>query len=208
MQLITKAKNRLMKYYNPALYKPPPQRELTEEERIAQNMGEVIPTEAPKMIAGTNIAVNLLTKKPAAAPETWEGDRKNKGSQSGGITALMDMLTRDLETQMQDAEHDEKTAQRDYETVMADGKASIAKDSASLTATTEAKATADTRKNEASNERKLKNEELAAVNKNIADLHGSCDFLVSNFDFRKVARTQERESLKNAKAVLSGANFS
>ena len=32
------------------LYVPPPTRELTEEERIAQNMGEVLPTEAPQFI--------------------------------------------------------------------------------------------------------------------------------------------------------------
>merc|ERR1719247_2358082 len=32
------AKNRLNKFYNPKLYKPPPKRELTEEERITLNM--------------------------------------------------------------------------------------------------------------------------------------------------------------------------
>merc|ERR1719352_232775 len=38
-ELIGVAKNRLNKFYNPKLYKPPPKRELSEEERIAQNMG-------------------------------------------------------------------------------------------------------------------------------------------------------------------------
>jgi predicted nucleic acid-binding Zn-ribbon protein len=208
LQLINKAKNRLQKYYNPALYKPPPQRELTEEERIAQNMGEVLPTEAPKMIAGTNIAVNLIAKKPAAAPDTWEGDRKNKGAQSGGVVALMDMLTRDLEMQMQDVEADEKVAQRDYEKLIADGKESVAKDSATLTGEEGAKADAETRANDAKNERRLKHEELMAVQKYIGELHGNCDFLIQNYDFRKTARSQERDSLMNAKAVLSGANFS
>jgi predicted nucleic acid-binding Zn-ribbon protein len=208
LQLINKAKNRLQKYYNPALYKPPPQRELTEEERIAQNMGEVLPTEAPKMIAGTNIAVNLIAKKPAAAPGTWEGDRKNKGAQSGGVVALMDMLTRDLEMQMQDVEADEKVAQRDYEKLIADGKESVAKDSATLTGEEGAKADAETRANDAKNERRLKHEELMAVQKYIGELHGNCDFLIQNYDFRKTARSQERDSLMNAKAVLSGANFS
>merc|ERR1719160_1962927 len=37
--LIDFAKNRLNKFYNPKLYKPPPKRELTEEERITLNMG-------------------------------------------------------------------------------------------------------------------------------------------------------------------------
>merc|ERR1719201_1089612 len=38
-ELIGIAKNRLNKFYNPKLYKPPPKRELSEEERIAVNMG-------------------------------------------------------------------------------------------------------------------------------------------------------------------------
>merc|ERR1719161_102993 len=38
-ELISFAKNRMNKFYNPKLYKPPPKRELTEEERITLNMG-------------------------------------------------------------------------------------------------------------------------------------------------------------------------
>merc|ERR1719473_1270635 len=44
------AKNRLNKFYNPKLYKAPPKRELSEEERITLNMGGTLaPTEAPNM---------------------------------------------------------------------------------------------------------------------------------------------------------------
>merc|ERR1719262_1594590 len=39
IQLIEMAKNRMNKFYNPKLYKPPPKKELTEAERIEQNMG-------------------------------------------------------------------------------------------------------------------------------------------------------------------------
>merc|ERR1719375_3077395 len=38
-ELIGIAKNRLNKFYNPKLYKAPPKRELSEEERIATNFG-------------------------------------------------------------------------------------------------------------------------------------------------------------------------
>merc|ERR1719265_2813852 len=37
-ELVGIAKNRLNKFYNPKMYKPPPKRELTEEERITLNM--------------------------------------------------------------------------------------------------------------------------------------------------------------------------
>merc|ERR1719387_1518201 len=59
-EVILFAKNRLAKFYNPALYKPPPKRELTEEERITVNMGGTLaPTAPPAGIAGTGIAVSL-----------------------------------------------------------------------------------------------------------------------------------------------------
>merc|ERR1712139_537536 len=38
-ELLGFAKNRLNKFYNPKLYKPPPKRELSEEDRATVNMG-------------------------------------------------------------------------------------------------------------------------------------------------------------------------
>merc|ERR550514_919195 len=53
VELIGFAKNRLNKFYNPKMYKPPPKRELTEEERITLNMGGTLePTAPPGGIAG------------------------------------------------------------------------------------------------------------------------------------------------------------
>merc|ERR1719191_1273469 len=55
-ELIGFAKNRMQKFYNPKLYKPPPKRELTEEERITLNMGGTLaPTDPPGGIAGTGV---------------------------------------------------------------------------------------------------------------------------------------------------------
>merc|ERR1719335_1505430 len=56
--IIEFAKNRLQKFYNPKLYKPPPKRELSEEERITLNMGGTLaPTNPPGGIAGTGISL-------------------------------------------------------------------------------------------------------------------------------------------------------
>merc|ERR1740127_272633 len=55
-ELLGFAKNRLNKFYNPKLYKPPPKRVLSEEERITVNMGGTLaPTLAPGGIAGTGV---------------------------------------------------------------------------------------------------------------------------------------------------------
>merc|ERR1719482_2201713 len=40
-----------------------------------------------------------------------------------------------------------------------------------------------------------------------ADVHQSCDFVLKNFEVRQAARDQEVEALRQAKAVLSGADF-
>mmetsp|Transcript_16360 Transcript_16360/g.45404 ORF Transcript_16360/g.45404 Transcript_16360/m.45404 type:complete len:118 (+) Transcript_16360:573-926(+) len=50
--------------------------------------------------------------------------------------------------------------------------------------------------------------ELMGTMKYISGLHGECDWLLKYFDARKEARTSEIDSLSNAKAVLSGADFS
>merc|ERR1719238_2562758 len=67
--LLNFAKNRLNKFYNPKLYKAPPKRELSEEERITVNMGGTLaPTAAPGGIAGTGIAVMAQVNEHKAAP--------------------------------------------------------------------------------------------------------------------------------------------
>ena len=61
-ELIGIAKNRLNKFYNPKLYKAPPKRQLSEEERISvANGGTLAPTAAPGGIAGTGVAVFSLS---------------------------------------------------------------------------------------------------------------------------------------------------
>lgn len=56
----------------------------------------------------------------------------------------------------------------------------------------------------------LKDTQAATMAKEeqIKDLHLDCDWLISNFEARKEARAGEVDSLKNAKAVLSGADYS
>merc|ERR1719372_27745 len=74
VELIGMAKNRMNKFYNPSLYKAPPKRELTEEERITLNMGGTLaPTDAPGGIAGTGISVLISEHRgaPPPPPETF-----------------------------------------------------------------------------------------------------------------------------------------
>lgn len=47
-----------------------------------------------------------------------------------------------------------------------------------------------------------------ATEQYIHSLHAECDWLVKYFDVRKEARASEIDALGNAKAVLSGADYS
>jgi len=212
VQLIEKAKNKLYKFYRPNLHKEAPKRELTDEEKLlaASGASDMIATDAPVMIAGTTQTVLFVQLKDDAAPppppETW-GAYQKKDGKSNGVIALMDMLGKDLEDGITESKHEEETAQKDYERLMSDSQASRAQNVESITSKEAAKADLDTNV-ESTKEKKTSQEaELANIKGYITQLHANCDFLVDNYDLRKAARETEVEGLKNAKGVLSGANF-
>merc|ERR1719313_3110943 len=140
------------------------------------------------------------------APETF-GFYQKKTEKSGGVMALMDMITKELETDMKDSEYDEKSAQKEYSELMAESEDTRASDTKSITEKEASKATLESKIVEAKESKTLSVGKLEEINNYIFDLHGSCDFIMENFDMRKEARTNEMESLKNAKAILAGASF-
>merc|ERR1719321_2633606 len=131
--VINFAKNRLNKFYNPKLYKAPPKRELSEEDRITVNMGGTLaPTPPPAGIAGTGItALSQVKPPPAPPPESFKAYAK-KTEESNGVMAMMDMLVKDPDKEMTIATATEKDAHADYETFMKDSAEKRAEDSKSV----------------------------------------------------------------------------
>ena len=119
----------------------------------------------------------------------------------------MDMLLKEVKDENTEATHDEETAQKDYERLMSDSQASRADKADSITSKEKAKADLDVSTENAKEQKTSQEAELMNTNQYIAQLHSTCDFLVQNYDLRKAARENEIESLKNAKATLSGADF-
>jgi hypothetical protein len=214
-ELIGFAKNRMQKFYNPSLYKAPPKRELSEEERITLNMGGTLaPTAAPGGIAGTGISFVQVVEHnqnkkdaPPPPPATWDAYSK-KSEESGGVMAMMDMLVADLDKEMQEMDVEEKDAQAEYEQFTKDAAEKRVMDSKSITEKEGAKADAEALLEKETGERTDKMKESLATVNFIGNLHKDCDWLLQNFDVRKEARAGEVDSLKKAKAVLSGADFS
>jgi len=209
VDLIGLAKNRLNKFYNPALYKPPPKRELSEEDRIAVSMGGTAPpTPAPGGIAGTGITAFVQgSADPGPAPAAPAAFAK-KGEEATGVISMMDLLIKDLEKEMQVAETAEKDAQADYEQMNRDAADKRAADVATLTERQATKADTEAALQKHKDGKAAATKELMATLEVISNLHGECDWLMQYYDARKEARAGEVDSLEKAKAVLAGADYS
>jgi len=197
MQLIEKAKNRLHKFYNPTLYKAPPKTENTMEEKI--------------IIAGTFVQIKAHDEEdsdvaPPVAPEA-PGGAYQKSEKSAGVLGLMDMMVREIETDMKDAGYEEKTSQADYAKLMEESQETRAANSKGIVTKASSKATLEGKLEAAKEAFTAVSTDLDLIASTLGDLHMQCDFLLQNYDLRKEARTNEIESLKTAKAILSGANF-
>jgi len=211
-QVLEFAKNRLNKFYNPKLYNPAAEKELSSGDRIHLNMGnagELVTTAAPGGIAGTGVAVLAqvsMHRAPAPPPETW-GAYASKSKENAGVVAMIDLLIKDLAKEMTEAETDEKNSQSEYEQMMQDSAAKRATDSKVLAAKTSAKADTEAKLQAHTEEHGSGSKELMGTTKYISSLHSECDWLIQYFDVRKEARAGEVESLKQARAVLSGADY-
>jgi hypothetical protein len=183
--LVEKAKNRLAKFYNPSKYKPS-----KEEGAFFVQIHEVV-----------------HHSKSRVAPPDLPDMPEYKPTHSGGIMGMMDMVIHDLQSDMAEAARDEKTAQKEYVELMSESQTSRAQDIKSITDKKESRAVLEEKITESKEARKMAFDELNNIHEYIAELHNTCDFIVENFDLRKEARMNEMESLKNAKAVMEGADF-
>jgi len=210
LSLIGKAKNRLQKFYNPTLYKAPPVKEMTMEEKIIASGSSALVQSEANFDSESFVQIRLrrahVTK--VAPPEAPEASFGGKNKKSGGVLALMDMIMGELKTSSQEASMAEKYAQKEYVELMSDSKESRAQDLKSITESESSKADIESSLTEAKESQMLTLEQSQNVIATLAKLHGSCDFIVKNFELRLNARTAEIEGLKTAKAVLAGASFS
>merc|ERR1719265_451178 len=179
-QLIEKAKNRLAKVYNPAMYKEAPKKELSDEEQIYKNLGG-----AASLLQVSEHKFGKVA--PPVAPETW-GTYQKAGGQSGGIMGLMDKLVQELRADLAAAKHDEEMAQKEYDDLMTDSKDTRMQNAKSIVDKEATKAELESELEKAKESKALTDDELMNVHTSLADTHSSCDFLLNNFDLRREAR--------------------
>mmetsp|Transcript_28267 Transcript_28267/g.50169 ORF Transcript_28267/g.50169 Transcript_28267/m.50169 type:complete len:476 (+) Transcript_28267:1-1428(+) len=199
-ELLAFAKNRLNKFYNPSVYIAPPTTTLSMEDKLYVQGGGVLSfTQVSAQSAGA--------VAPPPPPATAAAYAK-KSSESTGVIALLDKLMGELDTEMTEAKATEKNSQKEYEQMMTDSSAKRASDTKALTDKQSAKAETEADLNAAQGEMSSTKKELMATEKYISSMHADCDWLLKYFDVRAEARTGEIDSLKKAKDVLSGADYS
>jgi DNA repair exonuclease SbcCD ATPase subunit len=191
VSLLEKAKNRLQKFYNPTLYKAPPKKEMSMEDKITASYAAFIQRHSS-------------VRQPKAMPDLPEIPKYEKQN-SGGIIGLMDEIVKELEMDKVEAGHEEKTAQKEYVEFMADAQMNRAQDAKSVVQKKATKAELEKRLVVLKEDAKTMSEEVYQAHQLISEVHQACDFVLETFKERAAARAGEIESLENAKSVLEGA---
>jgi len=149
-----------------------------------------------------------LHANPPPKPSGPEAVGYSKSGTSGGVMQLLSMIVEDARRTEDEMGADENTAQKDYagfvavttESIQADREAIAEKESQAASAEGEK---SETEESQLANEASLG--KLAGL---LQGIHNQCDYVIKYFDIRQKSRAEEMDAIEEAKAILSGANFS
>jgi len=150
---------------------------------------------------------SLLQKQPAGPPPPAGFETYKKSGGATGVLSMLQQIISDAKAMEAEAIRDEEDAQKAYEDFVKETNASVEEKQKDIVNKSEVKAKTEmdhVKFTEGKESTMIELEQLSNYN---AELHQSCDFVLKNFDTRQTARDEEIEALKQAKAILSGANF-
>jgi len=139
---------------------------------------------------------------PPPSPKGYE-----KSAAAGGIMQLLAKIIRDAEVTEKELQIDEQKSQQDYASFVASTKESIEADRAAIEEKESQKASAESQKAETEEAQLANKVELEKLGELLKAHHLDCDFVLKFFDIRQKARAEEMDAIKDAKAILSGADF-
>merc|ERR1719436_2304559 len=139
-------------------------------------------------IANTGIGASLVQvrahqraarRAAPPPPETFKAYTK-KTDQGHGVIAMIDLLVKDLDKEMQEAEVSEKDSQSDYEKMMVDASSKRAADSKSITEKAAAKASLEEQLEAHKETSKQTGTQHMATMQYLSSIHGECDWLMTH----------------------------
>lgn len=143
----------------------------------------------------------------AAAPPPPKPKAYEKSGGAGGVMELIKMIIEESKRAEQELQTDENNAQKRYEEFVSATAKSIEAARGGIaekekqTAETES-SLSETKEAQMANKAALEN-----LNTLLTAHHSDCDFVLKYFKLRQEARQQEMDSIEEAKAILSGADF-
>jgi hypothetical protein len=152
---------------------------------------------------------SLLQQKqePAGPPPPPGFKDYSKNKASGGVMGMIAQIINDAKAMEAEAIRAEEDAQKAYEDFVKETNNSVETKSKDIANKSEEKAKGEGDLVQANEDKEATLLELEQLSNYNAELHQSCDFIVKNFEIRQTARDEEVEALKQAKAILSGADF-
>eukprot|EP00927_Polykrikos_kofoidii_P041534 TRINITY_DN3540_c0_g1_i8.p1 TRINITY_DN3540_c0_g1~~TRINITY_DN3540_c0_g1_i8.p1 ORF type:complete len:736 (-),score=172.12 TRINITY_DN3540_c0_g1_i8:28-2235(-) len=124
-----------------------------------------------------------------------------------GVLQILEKIIQDVQTSSQEALASESASQAAYEDLVGNTNAMVESAKRHISQTSAVRGNTEAKKRSAEGE-------LMSTKRGLEDLSGvkdalhlSCDWLVLHFDTRQQARQEEIEAIRQAKAILSGADF-
>jgi len=125
---------------------------------------------------------------------------------AGGVISLIEKLVYDAKEIMAESKKAESEAQSAYEELVADTNDTTKSLTKTVLTKTDVKVEAKKDLMQKNLDLKETGKELERLAATDGDLHKDCDYVLKNFGVRQQARSEEIESLKQAKSILSGAS--
>lgn len=139
---------------------------------------------------------------PPPKPQAYE-----KSGGAGGVTQLLSMIIEEATREEQELQKDENQAQKMYGEFVTSTKTSIEADRASIAEKEKQLAETESALS-ATKESQLANDATVEdLNNLLAGFHAECDYILKYFKIRQQFRQEEINSIEEAKAILSGADF-
>jgi hypothetical protein len=149
----------------------------------------------------------LQKQEPAGPPPPPGFEEYKKNSAAGGVMGMIQQIINDAKAMEAEAIRAEEDAQKAYEDFVKETNTSVETKNKDIANKSEEKAKGEGDLVQANEEKEATLLELEQLSNYNAELHQSCDFIMKNFEIRQTARDEEIEALKQAKAILSGADF-
>jgi len=128
--------------------------------------------------------------------------------QNGGVMQLLATIISDAESVESEIKIGEQKSQEEYASFVAATTASIEADRQSISEASEQAASAEGSKSETEEAQLANDGEVTKLGELLSATHTDCDFVMKYFDIRQQSRSEEMDAIVQAKAILSGADFS